>query len=61
MLLAFTLLGNSVKIRGQVSPFKSPLIKGDSGGCIISVLFYNPLAPFSKGDSLCQTSYNPHK
>src|SRR3972149_8642184 len=45
----------------QVIPFKSPLAKGDSGGCVFSGLFYNPLAPFSKGDSLCHTSYNPHK
>jgi len=43
------------------SPFKSPLTKGDSGGCVFSGLFYNPLAPFSKGDSLCHTSYNPLK
>src|SRR3990167_225934 len=37
----------------QVIPFKSPLTKGDLGGCVYSRLFYNPLAPFSKGDSLC--------
>src|SRR3989339_1010971 len=45
----------------QVIPFKSPLKKGDSGGCVFSGLFYNPLAPFPKGDSLCHTSYNPLK
>jgi len=65
-------------LRQQVISFKSPLRKGDSGGCVFSGLFpfsrgqvYNPLAPFikgdfegnpfSKGDSLCHTSYNPHK
>jgi len=31
------------------------------GGCVFSWLFYNPLAPFSKGDFLCHTSYNLHK
>ena len=30
--------------------FKSPLEKGDSGGCVFSWLFHNPLAPFIKGD-----------
>src|SRR3989304_3510753 len=29
----------------QVIPFKSPLAKGDSGGCVFSGLFYNPLCP----------------
>src|SRR3972149_1218841 len=45
----------------QVIPMHSPLIKGDSGGCVFPWLFYNPLAPFSKGDSLCHTSHNPLK
>ena len=61
----------------RVKPFRSPLIKGDSGGYVFSGLspfsrgqVYNPLAPFSfdwalttksKGASLCDTSYNQHK
>ena len=34
----------------QVSLIKSPLTKGDLGGCVFSWHFYNPPAPFSKGD-----------
>ena len=45
----------------QVNPFKSPLKKGDSGGCVFSGLFYNPLAPFFKGDFLSATTKNPLK
>ena len=53
--------GESQKIEipeHQVIPFKSPLTKGDSGGCVFSGLFpiftrtslQPPVSPFSKGD-----------
>jgi len=45
----------------QVIPFKSPLTKGDSGGCVFSRLFYNPLAPFPKGDFSSLMPYDPPK
>src|SRR3989339_1083563 len=32
----------------QVIPFKSPLKKGDSRGCVFSGLLYNPLAPYGR-------------
>ncbi len=35
-----------------------PLKKGGFRGLCFFGLFYNPLAPFSKGDSLRNTSYN---
>ena len=51
--------------------FKSPIEKGDSGGCVFPGYFTTPLppllrgilkeTPFPKGNSLCHTSYDPLK
>ncbi len=44
------------KSDNRVIPFKSPLINGDSGGCVFSVLYYNPLATFCKGVFILHTT-----
>src|SRR3990167_4007567 len=42
--------GHRLKREDQVSPFKSPLAKGDSGGCVFSwVILQPPLPPFLRG------------
>jgi len=57
-----------VELTEQVSPMKSPLRKGDSGGCVFlgyprfhEVNFTTPFAPFSKGDFASHVSCNPLK
>ena len=51
--LLITKLMKSENRRTEIIPFKSPLTKGDSGGCVFSGLFYNPillLYPPPEGD-----------